>query len=112
MICYKKNGKHRSCVYIELMHLRDLLSTQEAREAYDSYTSFMLSNLIVHPELNARCTLPFLNHSIQGLFCSPQPHAVWACLLSSTKANLQIVRLIPYKNACSASFFRGRKPSR
>ena len=58
-ICYKRNGKHRSCVYIELMHLRDLLSTQEARVAYDSYTSFMLSNL--QHASRTRCTLR-VNH--------------------------------------------------
>ena len=65
MICYKRNCKHHSCAYIELlMHLGSLLSTQEARVAQgNSYASFVLSNLLrasIMRGTHAAC-LPFLN---------------------------------------------------
>ena len=70
-LCYKRNGKRCSCATMELwMHLRGLLSTQEARVALGyrlvrllRFFSFVLSNLpraSITPWLHA-ARLPFLN---------------------------------------------------
>ena len=75
-LCYKRNGKRRSCATMELwMHLAGLLSTQEARVARgNSYASFVLSNLpraSRTPCLHA-ARLPFLNYRAKNhvvMFC-------------------------------------------